>query len=39
MGVDCPSCDRVLKTENGMKNHHAKIHGESLVKEERAGRG
>lgn len=34
MTEDCPTCGKECETENGMKNHHAKIHGESLVLEE-----
>jgi 5-methylcytosine-specific restriction endonuclease McrA len=30
-GVDCPSCDRSFETENGMKVHHEKVHGESIA--------
>lgn len=26
----CPSCDRNLNTERGKKQHHTKVHGESL---------
>lgn len=31
MTVDCPTCGQECSTENGMKNHHAKVHGESLA--------
>lgn len=31
----CPSCDKTLNTERGMKIHHATVHDESLVVEER----
>jgi len=30
MGHRCPTCDKELNTEQGMKQHHAKVHGESL---------
>ena len=30
--VECPTCGQECATENGMKNHHAQIHGESLAK-------
>lgn len=34
--TECPSCDRELKSETGMKRHHLVQHGESLAnKEER----
>jgi len=34
MGVDCPTCGQECATENGMKNHHAKIHDQSLARVE-----
>ena len=32
--AECPTCDKVCDTESGMKNHHARVHGESLAKKE-----
>lgn len=32
MTVNCPTCNKECKTENGMKNHHAKVHDVSLAK-------
>lgn len=34
MSVSCPSCDRNLKNEKGMKRHHVAAHGESLADKE-----
>lgn len=34
MTATCPTCDKVCQTESGMKNHHAQVHDESLVKVE-----
>lgn len=35
-GVECPTCGRTdFKSEQGMKWHHAQVHGESLTFEER----
>lgn len=31
-GYECPTCDKVLNTSLGLKQHHTKVHGESLVK-------
>ena len=28
--MDCPTCDRTLSTERGMRQHHTKVHGEPL---------
>ena len=28
--MDCPTCDRTLSTEQGMRQHHTKVHGEPL---------
>jgi len=30
MSVDCPSCDKTLKNERGMRLHHTKSHNERL---------
>lgn len=30
MGHDCPTCGKELRTERGMRQHHTKVHGESL---------
>ncbi len=30
-GNECPTCGKVLPTEVGLKQHHTKVHGESLV--------
>jgi 5-methylcytosine-specific restriction endonuclease McrA len=30
MGHGCPTCGKELRTEQGMRQHHAKVHGESL---------
>lgn len=29
-GYECPSCEKVLNTSLGLKQHHTKVHGESL---------
>ncbi|AGC34480.1 HNH endonuclease [Haloarcula virus HVTV-2] len=29
--VECPTCSKELRTEHGLKQHHAKVHGESLA--------
>lgn len=28
--MDCPSCERTLSTEAGLRQHHAKVHDRSL---------
>lgn len=28
---ECPTCGKELPTEHGLKQHHAKVHGESIV--------
>lgn len=30
-GYECPTCEKVLNTSLGLKQHHTKVHGESLV--------
>jgi len=30
-GYECPTCDNVVNTSLGLKQHHAKVHDESLV--------
>lgn len=30
MGHTCPTCDKELNTERGVKQHHTQVHGESL---------
>lgn len=30
-GYECPTCNKVLNTSLGLKQHHTKVHGESLV--------
>lgn len=30
-GYECPTCGKVLNTSLGLKQHHTKVHGESLV--------
>jgi len=30
-GYECPTCSKVLNTSVGLKQHHTKVHGESLV--------
>lgn len=30
MGFDCPTCDRTLQTQRGMRQHHTKVHGDPL---------
>lgn len=30
-GYECPTCDRILNTSVGLKQHHTKVHDESLV--------
>lgn len=30
-GYECPTCDKVVNTSLGLKQHHTKVHGESLV--------
>jgi len=30
-GYSCPSCDKKLPTEHGLKCHHSRVHGESLA--------
>jgi len=30
MGVECPTCDKELTSERGMRQHHAKVHGINL---------
>jgi hypothetical protein len=30
-GYECPTCDKVLNTSLGLKQHHTKVHDESLV--------
>jgi len=29
--ADCPTCNKTLSTESGMKKHHAHVHGKSLT--------
>lgn len=29
-GMDCPTCGRSLRTEQGMRQHHTKVHGDPL---------
>lgn len=29
-GMECPTCGKNLATEQGMRQHHTKVHGESL---------
>lgn len=31
---DCPSCHRAFETEGGLRCHHTKVHGESLITNE-----
>lgn len=31
LGTTCPTCGDDFRTSNGMKQHHTKVHGESLV--------
>lgn len=31
---ECPTCEKNLETEHGLKQHHAKVHGESIVYKE-----
>jgi len=33
-GYECPTCSKVLNTSVGLKQHHTKVHGESLVRTE-----
>lgn len=28
--MDCPTCSRSVRTESGLRQHHSKVHGESL---------
>lgn len=28
---ECPTCDKELRTEHGVKQHHTKVHGESIA--------
>lgn len=35
--MECPTCDRVLNTEQGMRQHHTKVHGEPLPNRECKG--
>lgn len=30
-GYECPTCEKVVNTSLGLKQHHAKVHNESLV--------
>lgn len=30
-GYECPTCEKILNTSLGLKQHHTKVHGESLV--------
>lgn len=30
-GYECPTCEKVLNTSLGLKQHHTKVHGQSLV--------
>lgn len=39
MGHPCPSCDRTLSTEQGMRQHHTKVHDEPLPNRECKGCG
>jgi len=29
--VECPTCEKELSTEHGLKQHHAKVHGKSIA--------
>lgn len=38
-GHDCPTCGKTLATEQGMRQHHTKVHGEPLPNRTCAGCG
>ncbi|WP_435345510.1 HNH endonuclease [Haloarchaeobius sp. HRN-SO-5] len=37
--MQCPTCEKELRTEQGMRQHHAKVHGVSLPNRECSGCG
>ncbi|MFD1644853.1 HNH endonuclease [Haloarchaeobius litoreus] len=37
--MECPTCEKVLSTEQGMRQHHTKVHGVSLPNRECSGCG